>query len=102
MKIERIIEPVVTLNSFAEMHDLTLVIGERDDPSKGEFKYFVYFKDCSLSGQPAENNKGEAQTEAEAISAYARKISKQTLLRHNKGVRQFADLIDVPKLKIKE
>jgi hypothetical protein len=80
VKIEYDLIDHMTITAFAELHDLTMTVGERDYP--GLPRYWARFKhsETRLRGVILESTHGNGQTPAEAVDDYAHKISGKLLV----------------------
>jgi hypothetical protein len=94
MKIERVInKPRVTIEQFAEEHDLVMVVHSSIDAQSPNYR--ASFKGVEVvNGGFLYSLCGRGPTEADAINDYSRSISRQTI-RLTNGKR-----IDVPELAV--
>jgi hypothetical protein len=77
MKIERVFLSEVTLESFADKYDLTLLVVERAQfRSFGIARFYTHFKNTEIMDNGfLVSTTGEGDTPEEAIQDYARKIA---------------------------
>ena len=82
MKIERQKQPRMTINEFADRHDLTMVVVERPIRHRDGLKdLYCHFKSAEVKdGGLLRGASGNGNSEDEAISDYARQISEQLLV----------------------
>lgn len=79
MKIKRNFMPWISLDEFADEHNLTLEINERDLSIKAP-RFYTQFKYTEVdSGNVVY---GDGNTEDEAIEDYCKKISGQIIIIH--------------------
>ena len=86
MKIERIINKRVTIDQFAEDHDLVMVVQEPLNTSSTglDSKFVAYFKGVEVAQNGLLHSvSGYGKTEADAINAYSEYISGKTIRLHN-------------------
>lgn len=75
MKIKRFPINAVSLEEFADKHNLTMEVRERDDGS-----WYAKFEDVHVvTGMCLVGEFGNGATEFEAIENYAKEISKTTI-----------------------
>ena len=98
MKIERVTnKPRVTIEQFAEEHNLVMVVQEPVSPGSPGLDgcFSAHFKGVEVAiGGFLYSIYGHHVTEADAINEYAKQISRQTI-RLTGGKR-----IDVPELAV--
>lgn len=81
MKIERKTKASMSIEEFADMYVLTMVIVERDLPKDEQSKYYAYFKNSEVrKGIMLSGSYGNGSTEDEAIRNYAKEISGKCLV----------------------
>lgn len=86
MKIEKHLLPRMSIEDFADMHDLVMEIHERGkvDREYTGWAYYAKFKDVGivddLDGHYTALAFGNGHTEEEAIRAYATGISEKTII----------------------
>ena len=99
MKIKRKLILQMTIEKFADKHNLTLEVEERRNPSWGVPPIYVNFIDAEVKDGPILRGViGNGSTEQEAIADYASRISCQRLVigAYHQDRRE----IDVPRLII--
>lgn len=101
MKIERTLVPEMTIEEFAEKHDLTMEIHERSEPPlvnpHQSWRFYACFKHADVKdGSVPIGRFGNGATEANAIADYASKISLKLLVVDARGPNQRE--IKVPRL----
>lgn len=95
MKIERNLLTRMTIEEFAEKHDLTMSVYERTGPILPRF--YAYFRGAEVKeGDILIGISGDGDSEEEAIKDYAKQISTRRLVlgAYTPERRE----IDVPKL----
>lgn len=89
MKIETNLIPEMTIEAFADQHGLTMQVTDRganylkfcEEYGGESHRYLANFKNCEVSDRGClVSSYGNGHTAAEAISAYAKKISEQHLV----------------------
>jgi hypothetical protein len=82
MKIERNLIAKMSLNQFAEQHDLTMVLNERSPVEHPTLpRYWASFKGAEVvDGFCLASNFGSGYTEEEAFKEYAKTISGKTIV----------------------
>lgn len=81
MKIEKHLKKEMTLEKFAEKHDLIMQIYDRGTRRLFFKRYFAHFKNADIEeGGLLKSETGDGDTINEAIDDYARKISERTLV----------------------
>jgi hypothetical protein len=97
MKIVYKTIPSMTLEEFAEKHDLTMIVEERREPSDEMARYFAYFDHADIGdGCILTGAYGNGCTPESAIEQYARTIDTKHLVV-NAGNKNRVE-IDVPHL----
>lgn len=99
MKIIRELQQRISIESFAEKHDLTMVIRERTPKNAKEHgRFMASFKSTEVkNGGLLISVFGNGDTEFKAIQDYANKISGQILVVH--GLRKDRKDIKAPILE---
>jgi hypothetical protein len=70
--------------AFAESHQLTLIVEERDVPRRHPARYYAYFANCFLSDPPLlKTVYGNGQSREEAINHLAAEIERKTIVHHD-------------------
>lgn len=83
MKIERALVKRESLESFADTHNLTLSITEREKPDCYRLRYYVDFKHAEIKRDGCLISlTGNGTTEDEAIEDYMKQISGELLIVH--------------------
>lgn len=96
MKIEYHYIPTMTIEQFAEKHDLTMAIFERKG-GHPSVRFYAHFKNAEVKdGSVLIGEHGNGPTEGEAIADYARKISGKRLVLNAYDEKRLE--IDVPGL----
>ncbi len=89
MKIENSLVPEMTIEAFADQHNLTMQVRERGVNSLRfckehhgtSYRYLAHFKNCEVSeGGCLKSAHGNGHTQEEAIADYAKEISEQYLI----------------------
>ena len=81
MRIEREMQPRTTIEQFADLHDLTMLIRERPKDLWRHGRFWASFEDCEEKGDGTLiGTYGNGDSEAEAIADYGEKISGKTLV----------------------
>lgn len=81
MKIDLIPIPEMTIEEFAEFHDLTMEVRERPYPEGDSGRYYAAFNGAHvLAGPFLRGVFGNGATPEEAIKDYARKINLARLV----------------------
>lgn len=87
MKIERVLQPRSSIEQFADQHGLVMEIRERPLDCMRLGRFIASFKDCEEKGDGVLISAyGNGNTEEEAISDYARRISGKTLALHSTSI----------------
>jgi hypothetical protein len=97
MKIKYYYTEKVTIQEFAEKHDLTMIVAERKE--KTPTRFYAGFEDCDI----VERNllisvHGNGDTENEAIRDYVRQISGKIIMYNRWDERANRKEIIVPTL----
>ena len=88
MKIEINEQPRMTIEEFADLHDLTVDVNERTPSMMGdrwteESRYYAQFRDSEIKeGRMLAGTYGNGCTPEQAISDYASEISEKLLVLH--------------------
>jgi hypothetical protein len=70
-----------TIEQFASEHGLTMEIGERPLPADSPSRYYAAFRKCEVMERGLLISEfGNGSTKAEAIAAYARRISMRRIV----------------------
>lgn len=81
MKIKRIDLPTSTIEEFADLHGLTMVVTERDSPTGSPMRYLAAFESCEVKDEcMLISAYGNGPTPEAAIADYAPRISMKTLV----------------------
>jgi hypothetical protein len=97
MKIERQVIPEMTIQEFADKHELTMRVNERPKPIGSPDRFYASFVGAEImDGGCLVGMFGDGATEEDAITAYARRIELRTLVIDAMGSSRRA--IPVPRL----
>lgn len=81
MNIERDLIPVMTLQEFAEKHDLVMEIHERPTALDSTSRYYAHFKHADIDGDGVLIGAyGNGETEYVAMRDYAKRIELTRLV----------------------
>lgn len=99
MKIEKHAVPESTIEEFADLHGLTMMVYERGKGTDQNMKFFAHFDhDASVAEDGLlRYTFGNGCTPGEAIYNYAREISEEMLVLN--GNREDEKRIRVPRLR---
>lgn len=101
MKIEMYTIPRVSLEEFADEHDLIMEVHERENPNYTNDIYYAHFKGCDVMKEGfLIGEYGHGATPEEAMESYAGKIGLKRI-GLDVGTNNHKE-IDVPRLYIKE
>jgi hypothetical protein len=82
MKIELNTIERMSICKFAERHNLTMLVNERKNPSKGLARFYATFKDIDLKeDRLIVGAYGDGESPDSAIANYAKVISNKTLVK---------------------
>lgn len=99
MKIEKNLVKEMTIEKFAELHDLTMEINERPDTTIN-MRFYAEFKYTELIiGNGLRSAFGNGKTIEEAIQEYAENISLRKIAVY--AYKTYRKNIDVPRLVAK-
>ena len=99
MKIEKNLVKEMTIEKFAELHDLTMVINERPY-SVPTMRFYAEFKNTELMlGHGLRGASGDGATPEEAVAEYAQNISLRKIAVN--AFKTYRKNIDVPRLVTK-
>lgn len=97
MKIKREDIPCMTIEQFADAHDLVMIVVERSLPEGDPSRYYAHFEHCEVGGDGILHGTfGNGRTPEEAISAYVEEIRFKRLVVEADTARRRE--IDVPRL----
>lgn len=89
--------PVMTIEKFADQHNLEMEVNERNEPEGSPSRYYAHFKHAEVKeGRILCGTYGDGATPKEAITNYAPQISLKLLVIDAYGDRRE---IQVPRLK---
>ena len=81
MKIKLHDIPSMTIEQFADAHNLVMEVHERNLPENDPHRYYAHFERCDIGGDGRLIGEfGDGRTPGEAIDNYADKISLKTIV----------------------
>ena len=96
----------MTIEEFAEKHNLTMRVTRRPDRAGTDGEYYAHFDHADVKGNFLVGSIGNGATEGCAIADYARKISRQLLVLNAYGTNRreirVPFLTDAPKSPTKK
>lgn len=96
MKIELHDKPAITIEEFAEKHDLVMTVHCRNRPPGAPDRYYAKFKDAEIGdGRFLSSAFGDGPTPEAAIQAYAEDIRCKKLVINAYQIEQRRE-IEVP------
>ena len=98
MKIKREDVPSMTIEQFADAHNLVMEVRERRRPEGDPARYYAHFENCEIGGDGILRGAfGDGRTPEDAIANYAAEITLKRIVigAYTPERRE----IDVPRLK---
>jgi len=81
MKIKREDVPSMTLEQFADVHNLVMKVSERRRPEGDPARYCAHFENCEIGGDGFLRGEfGDGRTPEEAIANYAAAITLKRIV----------------------
>jgi len=81
MKINRKDIPAMTLEQFADLHNLQMEVHERGRPEGDPARYYAHFAHCEVVGDGVLISEfGDGSTPEEAIACYAEQITLKRIV----------------------
>lgn len=89
----------LTIEEFADNHDLVMVICERQHPVNDNFRFYAHFKDAETKDRSILSSEyGDGPTPQKAVEDYTRLISGKLLIINAYSADRLE--INVPQLKV--